>query len=235
VSDRSSTSLEGIALFRNLEPEDRARLEALLHETTFPAGTNVLRYEQPGEVVYIVVAGTVKIHVIHPDGREVILAVLGKGEVVGEMSVVDSLGRSATVSAMEDCVLAWIDRASFWRCLRSMPAMTYNLVEILSRRLRLANTQMQSLAALDVDGRVARQVLAFAREYGERAGDGSVHIPLRLTQADLASLVGASRVRVNQVLVTYKRLGYLSVDRRHRITVHDEIALEQRCRYEPRV
>jgi CRP/FNR family cyclic AMP-dependent transcriptional regulator len=232
MRNRTSTSLEDIALFRNLEPEDRTRIEDLFHETTFPAGTNVLRHEQPGEVVYVVVAGTVKIHVIQPDGREVILAILGKGEVVGEMSVVDSLGRSATVSAMEDCVLAWIDRESFWRCLRSMPAMTYNLVEILSRRLRLANTQMQSLAVLDVDGRVARQLVAFAREYGQSAGDGNVRIPLRLTQADLASLVGASRVRVNQVLGTYKRLGYLSADRMHRITLHDEAALEQRCQHE---
>jgi CRP/FNR family cyclic AMP-dependent transcriptional regulator len=231
VSDRTLTSLEDIPLFRNLEPEDRARLEDLLHETTFPAGTNVLSYEQPGEVVYVVVAGTVKIHVIQADGREVILAILGKGEVVGEMSIVDSLGRSATVSAMEDCVLVWIDRESFWRCLRSMPAMTYNLVEILSRRLRLANTQMQSLAALDVDGRIARQLLAFAREYGESADDGNVRIPLRLTQADLASLVGASRVRVNQVLGTYKRLEYVSVDRKHRITVRDQTALEQRCHH----
>lgn len=85
------------------------------------------------------------------------------------------------------------------------------------------------LARLDVAGRVARQTLDFAHEYGEPIAVG-IRIPSRLMQADLASLVGASRVRVNQVLVNYKHQGYLSVDDHHRLTVHDPVALARECR-----
>jgi CRP/FNR family cyclic AMP-dependent transcriptional regulator len=90
--------------------------------------------------------------------------------------------------------------------------------------------QTQSLATLDVDGRIARQIVAFAQEYGEPGQASAPVIPFRLTQSDLADLVGASRVRVNQILVTYKRHGYISVDATHHITVHNLAALVELCR-----
>ena len=101
---------------------------------------------------------------------------------------------------------------------------------MLARRLRLADAQIQSLAALDVYGRVARQLLAFAQEYGEEQSDGSTLIPLRLTQSDLADLTGATRVRVNQVLVDYKERGYISAGPDHRFTIHNREALARRYR-----
>jgi CRP/FNR family cyclic AMP-dependent transcriptional regulator len=110
-----------------------------------------------------------------------------------------------------------------------MPTMMRNLVRILSRRIRLANAQIQSLATLDVYGRVARQLLAFANEYGRRTPNGGTVITLRLTQSDLADLIGATRVRVNQVLVDFRQHNYISVDQNHRITVHDQEALARRC------
>lgn len=221
--------LGALALFHDLKPDELDTLNALLHRRTFPAGTAVMTAEQPGDVAYIIMDGAVKIHVEQEDGTDVILAILGKGEVVGEMSMVDSLGRSANVVTLEPSPLLWMDRAAFWDCLRAMPTMTYNLAEILSRRLRLANERIQALATLDVYGRVARQILAFAREYGEVDAGGETRIPVRLTQGDLANLVGASRVRVNQVLVSYKRRRSISIDRNHRITVHNQAALARYC------
>lgn len=202
----------------------------MTHRRGFAAGAEIITAEQPGEVAYVILGGSVKILVEQPDGSVVILAVLGAGEVVGEMSLADSLGRSATVVTLEESTLLWMDRASFWRCLREMPSMTYNLVDILSRRLRLANAHARSLASLDVHGRVAGQLLAFAREYGRPAPNGEVRIPLRLTQNDLAGLVGASRVRVNQALGSYKRRNLLSIGSDHRITILDPAALARRCR-----
>jgi CRP/FNR family cyclic AMP-dependent transcriptional regulator len=219
-----------ISLFRDLRPADFARLQQLLHCRACPAGTTLLTADQPGEVAYIIQRGAIKVHVTQADGRSVILAILGAGEVLGEMSLVDSLGRSASATTIEDSVLCWMDRSAFWDCLQVIPAMTYNLVRILSRRLRLANIQTQSLATLDVDGRIARQIAAFAQEYGEPDSAGGLEIPFRLTQSDLADLVGASRVRVNQILVAYKRHRYISVDPSYHITVHNLAALLDQCR-----
>ena len=153
----------------------------------------------------------------------------GPGEVVGEMGAVEEQGRSASVVTLEQTNVIWLSRNLFRECLLSMPTMTYNLVRILSRRLRLADAHIQSLASLDVYGRVARQLLSFAQEYGEKTGEGDILIPIRLTQNDLADLVGASRVRVNQVLGHYKEKKYISTTPAHRFVVHDTEALLQRC------
>jgi CRP-like cAMP-binding protein len=215
-------------LFKGLTDEELAELQRFLHPRTVAAGADILLEEQPGEVAYILLSGSVKIHLQQRDGSEVILAVLRAGEVVGEMSLVDTLGRSATVETLEPTRLLWMDRESFWRCLRTMPAMTYNLVELLSRRLRLADTHIEALASLSVPARIARHLLALAREYGEPA-DAGVTIPIPLIQSDLAAMVGASRASVNQALGSLRRRGILRTDGAHRITVLDLDALAHRA------
>jgi CRP-like cAMP-binding protein len=213
-----------------LSETEQARLRELLRYKIFPANANIISVEQPGEVAYIILSGTVKIQVEQPDGSEVILAILRPGEIVGEMSLVDQQGRSANAITMEESTLGWMNRACFWECLSTMPRLSLNLNQVLSRRLRLANEQIQSLATLDVYGRVARLLLAFAREYGEpgSGASGSRIIPFRLTQSDLASLIGATRVRVNQVLVDYKQRNWISVDPNYQITVHNFDCLARR-------
>lgn len=143
------------------------------------------------------------------------------------MSVIDSVSRSADIVTQEPTTMLWMDRLSFQECLSTIPAISMNLLRILSDRLRLANERIQSLCALDVYGRVARQILAFGRQYGRRAPDGAIVIPIRLTQSDIASLVGATRERVNQVVTSFKQRGYISIDRNYRITVHNPEALER--------
>jgi CRP-like cAMP-binding protein len=110
-----------------------------------------------------------------------------------------------------------------------MPILAYNVARILATRLRLATGQIESYATLDADGRVARQILAFAHEYGRKTDEGYIQIPLHLTQTDLADLVGASRVRVNRVLMEFKKLNYITIDTNQRITVQDSAALRERC------
>ncbi len=223
--------LQRVALLRGLPPDQMDKLLPMLYERSFPAGTNVvISAEEPGEGVYAILSGTAKVYVTDPDGAEIIIAILGPGEVVGEMSLADSLGRSANVLTLERSLFLWMDRRTLLAGMDESPVIARNLANILSRRLRLANTHARSLSVLDVQGRIAAQLLGFAREYGEGLPDGNTCIPLRLTQSDLASLVGASRVSVNQALGYFRKRGVISVDGKHRITIHDGEALERRAR-----
>ncbi len=218
-------ALADLDLFRGLSTTELTRINAMLGRTRFPAGATILTATQPGEAAYIVQSGTLKVSVVQESGQELILAVIGVGEVVGELALADREGRSADVVALEPATLLWIDRGSFDQLRRDIPAVTENLLRLMARRLRVANAQLQAIATLDVHGRVARQLLLLAEIYGEALPNGDVRVPLRLTQGDLAGLVGATRVRVNEVLVGFKKRKYLSVDSRYRVTVHDREAL----------
>ena len=217
--------LANVPLFQGMSQKQWDRLNESLYGRIFPAGTNIITADQPGEVVYFILRGAVKIYMDQVDGTRVILAILGPGEVVGEMSLVDSAGRSANVITMEDSHLLWMERRAFQSALENITKLNANLVRILSLRVRLANEQIQALASLDVYGRVARQFLAFTGRYGEAVESGNIRIPFRLTQSDLAELVGASRKRVNQVIVNFKRNGYISVDGDGYVTIHQRDAL----------
>lgn len=221
--------LESIGLFRGLPAEALAEIGPRLRRRGYPAGTNVLTAEQPGEAVYIVLSGSVKVFVDEEDGSEVTFAFLGPGDSLGEMSLIDDAGRSASAVTLDESVLLWIDRSTFQELLRCHPVLTYNLVRELSSRLRQANLRIQSLTSLNLPGRIARQLLAFAERYGRPGAEGGVLIPLPLNQRELAELVGATRESVNRVLVSWKRQGTISVDSRHRITVREEAALARLC------
>ncbi len=224
-----------LELFQGLAPDQLAELNRLLRSSVIPAGTHFITAEQPGEVVYVILEGTVKIYVSQEDGREVILAFLGRGDTVGEMSLVDSSGRSANVMTTERSRLLWMDRAGFQTCLREMSPLANNLIRLLANRLRFANEQIQALCTLDVPSRVARQILALADRYGnpppgEKGAAGQVAIPLRLTQSDLGEIVGASRERVNQVIVEFKQKSFISMDPDHRIRLLDRRGLARLSR-----
>ncbi len=226
---QDTDALTRIALFEGLPRSELSRLLEHLHEMPFPTGANVLVAEQPGEAVYVILSGSVKVHALRPDGTEVVLAVLGAGEVLGEMSAADSLGRSASVVTLEETNLLWMDRRTFGLSGASSTIFYRNLTKVLSRRVRLANARLISLSSLDVPGRVASQLLSLAREYGQETPEGT-RIPMRLTQADLAALVGASRVSVNQALGQFRKRGAISIAKDGRVSVHDEEALARRAR-----
>jgi CRP/FNR family cyclic AMP-dependent transcriptional regulator len=221
--------LEGLPLFSGLDESQMNWLSNRLHCRNFPANTNIITAEQPGNVVFFILSGTVKVHIEQASGNDVVLAILGSGDTVGEMSLLDSAGRSASVETLEESTVLWMDRDNFTDALKAFPALAMNLVRALSARVRLANEQIQTLATLDVYGRVARQLLAFSEKYGQAADNGAVLIPIRLTQGDIADLVGASRKRVNQVMVAFKGYNYLSVDAVGRIIVQDRAALARFC------
>lgn len=221
--------LQQLVPFRQIPEEQLAQLAELISCRQFPANASLMMAEQAGEVVYFILDGTVKIHLEQADGSEVIISILGRGEIVGEMSALGITSRSASVLTLESSTLLWLDRATFQRYLMNVPMLAYNLAGILSLRLRHANTKIRALATQSVEARLAQQVLLFADQYGQPVSNGDIHIPLRLTQSDLAAMTGCSREHVNKVIVSYKERGYLSVDRNYHLTLHNVPALERRA------
>jgi CRP/FNR family transcriptional regulator, cyclic AMP receptor protein len=223
------TTLGSIPLFRDLTPEQIDQISTRLHRMVAPACTIIISAHQPGDAVYIVLDGALKVSVDAADGSSAILSILGAREIVGEMSMVGESDCSATITTLERSTILWMHRADFQECLQSMPTLALNLSMVLARRLQQASAQILSLATQDVYGRVARTLLDCAQTYGRPAADRAMTIPLRLTQNDLASMVGASRERVNLVLAFYRGKGYLSAEPRHAITIHDTAALAGYC------
>jgi CRP/FNR family transcriptional regulator, cyclic AMP receptor protein len=228
-SDDTQNILSGIPLFKGLGETQLAWIAQRAHRRMFPAGKDIITFEQPGEAVYIILLGTVKIHVEQADGRDVILSILGAGDILGEMGLIDNVGRSATVVTLEDTLVLWMDKASFNQMLQDFPPVALNLVRILSARVRLSDELIKSLATLDVYGRVARELLAFAEKYGQNGEDESTLIPIHLTQGDIADFVGASRKRVNQVMVFFREQEFISVNAAGKIVVLNRAALAKYC------
>ncbi len=223
------STLSRIPLFRNLGNAYWVQLEQSLHRRLFPAGSILMNAGQTGESIFFLLSGTVKVHAVQESGADVTIAILGPGDVVGEVSLLTRAGRSASVVVLEPSELLWMDNAAFQRHLANIPALSYNLACLLAERLCRANENIQALAAHDAEHRIAACLLSFADRYGIVQTNGDINIPLRLTQGDIASLVGASREHTNKILVSYKERGYLSVSQRHCLTIHNQKALARRC------
>ena len=225
--DDTRNILSDIKLLEGLSSAQLDWVAKQAHRRVFNAGTNVMTIEQPGEAVYIILHGTVKIH-IEQGERDVIISVLGSGDLLGEMSLIDSVGRSASALTLENSLMLWMDRNTCNYMLDNFPPVARNLVKILTSRVRLSDQVILSLASLDVNGRVARQLLAFAERYG-REIDGGIQVRIVLTQSDLADLVGASRKRVNQAMVFFKEQGIVRTEADGRFVIHDRAGLMRFC------
>lgn len=123
--------LPTIPLFQGLTNDQLAQLYGLLQHVTVPARTNIIFLDQPGHTIYILITGTVKVQIEQEDGSNVVLAIRGPGDVLGEMSLADSLDRSATVTTLERSFFLCVAYQQFQTCLRDMPIMYENLLRIL--------------------------------------------------------------------------------------------------------
>jgi len=218
-----------IALFEGLNPDQLAFVAGKARQRTYKAEEAILHQDDPGETLYIVLSGIVKISMVGTDGNEVFLAVMAAGENFGELSLIDSQFRSADVITQEETTLLSIDRATFNELIATVPAFSMNMLRILAHRTRRANVRIHAHCTLDVFGLVARQLLEFSELYGVTQPDNSVLIPIRLTQGDIGDLVGASRERVNQVMGHFREKKMISVDpKTYRITIYKPEELRKR-------
>jgi CRP-like cAMP-binding protein len=159
----------------------------------------------------VIVSGRVRISLVSEDGREVTLTMLGPGEVLGEMTLLDGGECSADATAQEDCVLLTIERTQFLRLLRSNSDLCLHLLAVLFQRLRRANAALEDMALLDLPTRLGRLLLRLSGDYGV-TGPRGTRIEVKLSQKDLSSLAGASREKVNRQLRQWEDEGIIGKD-----------------------
>ncbi|MEO7511303.1 MAG: Crp/Fnr family transcriptional regulator [Gemmatimonadaceae bacterium] len=215
-----SNFLRSIPIFSKLDDSELQRFGELTREKNYPKGSVIVFEDDPGDSLFIVRDGRVKVVLIGEDGREVILGVLGVSEHFGELALIDDQPRSAHVIAMEDTNLLVLRRDDFRRRVEANPALAWSLLVELAHRLRRADAKIHGLALLDVPGRISRLLLDFA---DESRGD-TIEKPL--THQTIAHMIGASRETVSRTIRDFQIQGLIRVERR-RISVANRPALKQ--------
>ncbi|HKC40933.1 MAG TPA: Crp/Fnr family transcriptional regulator [Gemmatimonadales bacterium] len=216
----SAVVLQKVPLFSQLAPAELQRVVEVARERSYPKNSVILFEDDPGDALYVVAKGQVKVVLIGEDGREVILSVLGEGEFFGEMALIDDEPRSAHVIAMEDSALIVLRREDFQGILIHAPGIALALLKELSRRLRRVDEKVGSLVLLDVHGRVAQLLLDMADET-----DGQ-RITRRLTHHTIAQMIGSSRETVSRTMREFVDKGLIDVSRKD-ILIRDRATLEQ--------
>lgn len=183
----------------------------------YPRGTVILNVDDHSDSLYIILSGEVKIYLSDDEGKEVILNVQGTGEYFGEMALIDSGPRSASVITTEKTSLYVISKPDLEAFLETHPAVTLKIMRGLVKRLRALTESVRSLALLDVYGRVARLLLQLAEP-----ADGTLVIRQALTHREIASRIGASREMVTRIMNDLKTGGYIQVEQKH-ITIKERL------------
>ncbi len=215
-------------LFAALEKDAAAALRASMTTLVVERGTVVFTEGEPGDRLYVVDDGKIKLGASSTDGRETLLALLGPGEMFGELSLFDPGPRTATASAVTDTRLLALGHDDLAPWLTGRPEVALELLQALAQRLRRTNEAMADLVFSDVPGRVAKALLDLASRFGEAQPDGSILVTHDLTQEELAQLVGASRETVNKALADFQNRGWLRLEPRT-VTVLDVERLSRRA------
>jgi CRP/FNR family transcriptional regulator/CRP/FNR family cyclic AMP-dependent transcriptional regulator len=218
-----------VSLLAGLSDEELSALADSLGKRTFGKGVIIFHRDSPGHTLYIIETGRVRIFLLSETGQEISLNIYGPGDSFGEMALLDGLPRSAGAITMEKTVVLTLHRDQFLRHIEAQPKMAMRIMEVLSRRLRYTTDYAGNLAFLDVYGRVAAKLLELADRYGVENEEGVV-IDLRLTQAELASWVAATREFVNKVLGVYRDQGLIRIDGQ-RIAIVNRRGLTNRVSY----
>lgn len=203
----SPVVLHNLPLFSGLDDVELEKLSRVAARKRVARGASVVRAGESTDSLYILLSGRAKVTNTDEDGREIILAWLGPSEFFGEMGLLDGSPRSATVVAAEACELLFISKDAFQRCLQDNFQVAQKLMKILVQRLREADRKIESLALLDVYGRVARLLLDMSEVV-----DGNRVVKKKISKQDMAKMIGASREMVSKVMRDLELRGYIRYD-----------------------
>jgi len=213
--------LRNVSIFEELPERDLARIASLGTRKLFSKGSVILMEDEIGSALFIIIDGKVKVSRLDETGKEVILSILGPGEVFGEMSLLDGMKRSATVSALTDTEVLIIYRDDFLNLLNKHPQIAISLLKELTQRLRKADMQIKSLSLKDAQGRVGCVLIMLADDLGKMY-KGHVIVEGLPTQQDLANMAGTSRETVSRILSKFEKMGLIKIEGRNLIILEYE-------------
>jgi len=213
--------LREVELFRDLSPEAFARIEPAVRQRVLQRGDVLFREGDEADELFVVVSGRVAISNRSIDGRESMIALMERGDLLGDMAFFDGLTRSAEARALETSEVLVVPFGPLREALEDDPSLLWAAVELLALRLRSVDMALADSVFLDVTGRTAKRLLELAGESDE--------FQLPITQEELAGMVGASRERVNKAIASFIRLGWIAQqDRRYRITDREQLTRRAR-------
>jgi CRP/FNR family transcriptional regulator len=209
----ASELLQAVPLFAGLSPEIQARLAEMMKPRRLQKGQVLFFKGDPGDHLYVIRSGEVKLVLSGGEGQESILEVMREGDYFGEMSLFDEDARSADAVAAQETTLLSLHRNDFRSLVRDFPDMAFEIFRALSQRLRRTTDLLEESMFLDVPARLARVLLRLARDFGQETPEG-VRINRAFTQQELADMVGATRPRVSEHLQRLRRQKILGADSR---------------------
>lgn len=215
-------------LFASLDDEAFAALTKEITEVDLSRGATLFHEGDPGDQLYFIVSGKIKLGRTASDGRENLVAVMGPGEIFGEMALFDPSPRSTSATAVSETRLAGLKHENLRKVIQHSPEVSAQLLQALARRLRRTNENLADLVFSDVPGRVAKALLDLADRFGRPATDG-ILVAHELTQEELAQLVGASRETVNKALAEFVQRGWIRLEARAVVILNLQ-RLQQRSR-----
>ncbi|MEH0148037.1 CRP-like cAMP-activated global transcriptional regulator GlxR [Corynebacterium sp. Q4381] len=214
-------TLARAGIFQGVDPDAVAELIEDMETVTFARGTTIFDEGEPGDRLYIIVEGKVKLARHAPDGRENLLSVMGPSDMFGELSIFDPGPRTSSAVCVTEVTAATMDSVMLKKWIDEHPEISQQLLRVLARRLRRTNASLADLIFTDVPGRVAKTLLQLANRFGTQEG-GALRVNHDLTQEEIAQLVGASRETVNKALATFAHRGWIRLEGKSVLIVDTE-------------
>jgi len=225
-----SDALAAVPLFAGLDADGLTSMTRGMRVRRFRRGETIFHLGDPGDALFIVMAGSIKITLPADTGDEAILATLRPGDFFGELALLDGAPRSATAVAIEATETYILPRDQFRELIATEPVMREALLATLAAEVRRLTHHVEELHFLDITGRLASRLARLAAESGaRRLADGSVQLAGPLTQGDLAAMIGCTRQSVNKLLGMFSEEGLIRLDR-DRIVILDLEGLARSAR-----
>jgi CRP/FNR family transcriptional regulator, cyclic AMP receptor protein len=196
-------------VLRGLPRHELEQLAGMMQRRAYRRGEVLMHQGDPGQALHVVCSGRLKVVTRNEGGEEALLAIVGPGDLVGDLALLDGGPRSATVIALEPVETATLARADFPGLLRRSPAVVEGLLAALAQTIRRLSEDVGDLMFLDLHGRLSKKLLELGDAHG-RAIDGLIEIQVALTQGELAEMIGATRQRVNKLLGFYEARGAIA-------------------------